>query len=38
LVCAYSILAIHDCSAYLYEDRRVPGWVTGYVRRFWQAR
>ncbi|KAI8624643.1 ChaC-domain-containing protein [Xylariaceae sp. FL1651] len=20
-----------------YYDRRVPGWVTGYVRRFWQA-
>ncbi|KAL2256833.1 hypothetical protein VTK26DRAFT_1050 [Humicola hyalothermophila] len=19
-------------------DRRIPGWVTGYVRRFWQAR
>ncbi|KAI1750987.1 hypothetical protein F4782DRAFT_507645 [Xylaria castorea] len=19
-------------------DRQIPGWVTGYVRRFWQAR
>jgi hypothetical protein len=22
---------------YLVEDKRLPGYVTGYVRRFWQV-
>ncbi|KAH6626010.1 ChaC-like protein-domain-containing protein [Chaetomium sp. MPI-SDFR-AT-0129] len=34
---SFSAFGSHSLTTFRALDRRIPGWVTGYVRRFWQA-